>query len=464
MESKIDNKNEIKDALTCFICTLKVSQPLMCPQCKRMVCQKCIKKWYDEGHDKCPYCQVQSSFENMISLPFMEQLSQFFLKEIDNKNNKEKNKKNKIEDMNKIIDEDEDINENNNDIINNYDDNDDDDIKNHQLSKTHFIPNNFKKDVNNRNNDNQMSSIIKENMCPKHKNESIEYYCLNCNTKHCSKCLLFFSEESKLHRGHRIIPIEQKDKFNIDEIKEDINNLSNVIRDLNGYKNNIELEEKIIEKREEIIIKMIDELRDFSSKKSSEKNFELDIKKKLITNQLDKIYQVKDNYTESLNNFIEKGDEDGFKEYQDTIKNFKDIDRYKFINNFKEVLNPEFKLFETDFIDIEINEKEEILGELYFNIEGINRQLHFQLNGQTYNEILINLQIELNELGEEKESYYAFLLLELNNNIIKINLDEKMIENKILILGKTIEKHELFSIVDEEHKCHIKIFLAKFII
>ena len=467
MESGIDyNKNEIKDALTCFICTSKVSNPLMCQQCKRMVCEKCIKKWYDDGHDKCPYCQVQSSFENMISLPFMEQLSQFFMKDIDSKNVKKLNKKKKLEDMNIIIDEDEDLNSNNNDIINNND-NDDDDIKNNPLSKTHYIPNKFRNEgdnnENNKNNDNQLSNIKKENMCPKHKNEVLEYYCLNCNTKHCSKCLLFFSEESKIHNGHKIIPIEQKEKFKIDDIKEDINNLSSVINELNEYKRNIELDTKIIIKKEEFTNKLMEELKDFYNKKSENKKCELDIKNQLIKNQLNRIFAVQDNYTEELNNFIEKGDVNGFKEYQEKIRNFKNINRYKYGNNFKEVLHPEFKLYETDFIDIDINEDEEILGEIYFNIEGINQQLHFQLNGQALNEVLINLQIGLNE-GEDKESYHAFLLFTKNNNIIGLYIDEKMIENKILILGKTIVKNDLISIMDEERKCHVKLILAKFII
>ena len=89
MESKKDNNTqvEIKDALTCFICASKVSEPLMCQKCKKLVCTKCIKKWY-ENHDKCPYCQVQSSFDKMISLPFMDEISQFFMNAIDNNNQK----------------------------------------------------------------------------------------------------------------------------------------------------------------------------------------------------------------------------------------------------------------------------------------------------------------------------------------------------------------------------------------
>ena len=79
-----NRKMEIKDALTCFICTAKILDPMMCPQCKKLVCTKCIKRWFvDQQHQKCPFCQVQCSFNQMIALPFMNQLSEYFIKEID---------------------------------------------------------------------------------------------------------------------------------------------------------------------------------------------------------------------------------------------------------------------------------------------------------------------------------------------------------------------------------------------
>ena len=80
MNENENRKVEIKDALTCFICTAKVLDPMMCPQCKKLVCANCIKKWFiEQQHEKCPYCQVPSSFDKMINLPFMNQLSEYFL-------------------------------------------------------------------------------------------------------------------------------------------------------------------------------------------------------------------------------------------------------------------------------------------------------------------------------------------------------------------------------------------------
>ena len=454
MEANIDNdKNEIKDTLTCFICTLKISEPLMCPYCKKLVCKKCIKKWFDDNHNNCPFCKVHSSLETMISLPFMEQFSLFFMNDINKRNEEEeKKKKNNLEDINKIIDEDEDENFKNNN--NNNDDDDDFNIfKDNKKDKKNNI---------NKNNINKLSNKEKGEMCPKHQNDVIEYYCLNCDTKHCSKCFLFFNEESKIHKDHKIISIEQKNKFNLDDLKEDINNLLKTIDKLKEYKTNIEMERKIIDKKEEFTKKVTDELKDFFNKKSMDKKCGLDKKNQIIKKQLDLLYKIKNNYIESFNNFIEREDQNGFKEYHQTIKNLKDINKYKYSYDLNRDFHPELQFFETDFIDVDINQYEEILGEIYFNIDGINKQLHFKLSGQAIDEVFINLQIELN-LGEQKELYYGYLLFNNKKNIIGLNLDQKMVvENKILIIGNTIIKNSLSKILYEENKCKVKLILAHF--
>ena len=148
-----NRKMEIKDALTCFICTAKVLDPMMCPQCKKLVCSKCIKKWFvDQQHEKCPYCQVPSSFDKMINLPFMNQLSEYFIKEIEKKEEEQKTfiaPKSKNMNINQIIDEDEDdsfFNLNKN--INNFNKSrsinplDED---NNFLSRTQLFPHKFQK-------------------------------------------------------------------------------------------------------------------------------------------------------------------------------------------------------------------------------------------------------------------------------------------------------------------------------
>ena len=450
MESKNSDemKIEIKDALTCFICTAKILDPMMCPKCKRMVCSKCIKKWFDENHDKCPFCQTHSSFENMISLPFMNHISDYFIKEIDNK----KNKKKDIKEMNKIIDEDEDSFNNNND--------------NKSLSKTQFIPKKFDTNENNNINDenkfNQWTNIRRGDICPKHKTEIIEYYCINCNTKHCSKCLVIMSEDSKIHKGHKIISIEQKKKYNLDEVKEEINNLVNVIEEIKGYKDNLDIDNKIIEKKNEFMTKTIDEFKVFYNKKSGDKRLDLDIKCQLMQNQLDKLNNIRNSYIESYNNFIERDDENGFKEYIKNIKDFKNTNIFKYPNNYNIFFNPNLKFYETDFIDLDINENDDIIGEMNFYVDGIEKPLLLKLNGETIDEILVNIQIESDKLGDEKDRYFALLLFKKDDSIINLNLEEKMLINETLVIGKSIVRNGLSTIVDEQHKCHFKLILSIF--
>ena len=66
---------------------------------------------------------------------------------------------------------------------------------------------------------------------------------------------MFFNPESKLHENHKIISMEEKAKFNVDEIKNEIDKLKYTINELNEYKYNISIDITIIEKKEEFIKK-----------------------------------------------------------------------------------------------------------------------------------------------------------------------------------------------------------------
>ena len=443
MESNVDNmKSEIKDSLTCFICAAKVKDAMMCIKCKKLACSSCIKKWFETGHNICPFCKTESNLNSMISLPFVNYLSDFFIKEIDNK---EKNKKNNNE-----------IGENNNNInnINNINDNE------NILSKTQIINNKLKFDENEIKNKQRNDMKKKGEKCGKHLDKIIEYYCLNCNTKHCAKCLMINNEESKIHSGHKIISIEQKNKYNLDEVKNEINNLPNVVNEIKGYKRNIELENKILEKKEEFMLTIIEIFTKYIGKKNESKKYELAKKNKLIKNQVDNINKVTNSYFDALTNFIDREDVNGCEEYYNKIKNFRDINRYKNTNNFNIYLKPNLKFYETDFIQIDINENNETIGEGYFVVEGIDNQLRLKFSGETINEVIINLLINLQNIQTEKQEYYASLIVKIKNSALLLPLNEKMALNGTLILGKTILKNGLSALVDQNSKCHVKLVLA----
>ena len=448
MEPNADNmKIEIKDSLTCFICASKVKDAMMCIKCKKLSCASCIKKWFETGHKICPFCKTESNLNSMISLPFVNHLSDFFIKEIDNK---EKNQKNN----NEIID--------NNNIINNLNNiNDNENGNENILSKTQIINNKLKFDENDKINK-QRSDMKKKGgeKCGKHLDKMIEYYCLNCSTKHCAKCLMINNEESKIHSGHKIISIEQKNKYNLDEVKKEINNLPNVVNEIKGYKRNIELENKIIEKKEEFILKIIEIFTKYIGKKNESKKLNLAKKNKLIKNHADDINKVKNSYIDALTNFVDRDDVNGCEEYYNKIKNFRDINRYTHTNNFNIYLKPNLKFYETDFIQIDINEYNETIGEAYLVVEGINNQLHLKFSGEAINEVIINLLIYLENKITEKQQYYASLIIKVKNGAILLPLNETMVLNGTLILGKTILKSGLSALVDQNNKCHVKLILA----
>ena len=74
------------------------------------------------------------------------------------------------------------------------------------------------------------------------------------------------------------------------------------------------------------------------------------------------------------------------------------------MNNINNIFSKAFiKFYETDYIDIDVDEDNEIIGEKKFNVEGLNQELNLKLNGEADDEILINLLVNLNAFGDENE-------------------------------------------------------------
>ena len=418
-DMKRKDEKIIKDPLTCFICVEKVKDPMMCPQCKRLFCTECIKKWFlVRQHQKCPYCQVTISFNQMINLPFMNELTEYFIKKLEKEYMADKTyiePKSKYININQIIDE------------------------NGKDNKLDFLLEHKKKAL-----------------CPKHDKEIREYYCVNCNTEHCSRCLLIFSEESKLHLGHKMVEIERKNKYNLDSINIDIKSLSNIIKDLNQYKINDELDSKFMERLEDFYKKVVDE---FQKKiETKYKSLKLNLNNKNMKSSLKQIKGIISNNKDTIIHFVEKDDGIGLKEYHKQIKDY-----YK---QFEIFIKPSLKFFETNFNIIEIKKSDnyngEIIGELKIGIEGIDKPIELQFNQKVINEILINIKINLGDSDEEKIDYICLLILKNENSITSVILNEKYKHNGILILEKTVLKNSLKNILDDNNHCNAKLILAEF--
>ena len=70
------------------------------------------------------------------------------------------------------------------------------------------------------------------------------------------------------------------------------------------------------------------------------------------------------------------------------------------------------------------------------------------------------MQINLDNLDEEKIRYSCYLILRNKNLITSAYLNESMVHNGILILGKTIVKNSLKNILDD-NKCHFKLIISE---
>ena len=149
---KIRKENElqeqIRDSLKCYICLSKVTKPKMCNFCKKICCEVCINKWL-ENKSFCGMCKHPITAQDMINLPFLDDMSQFFINNIDNKEHKSKK---------------EEINNDLNTIA-------------------ELIENSLILD-NNENN----------NICPKHKYK-FEYYCIQCTNYYCSQCFISLTKK-----------------------------------------------------------------------------------------------------------------------------------------------------------------------------------------------------------------------------------------------------------------------------
>ena len=71
----------IKNTVKCHICLNKIIKPKMCPNCNRIACEKCLFNWFNElKKKKCNYCGLETNFNKMISVPFMDTVVNFMEK------------------------------------------------------------------------------------------------------------------------------------------------------------------------------------------------------------------------------------------------------------------------------------------------------------------------------------------------------------------------------------------------
>ena len=309
-EQKKENQleDEIRDHLKCYICLGKVLRPKMCKYCKKISCSACIDQWLQD-HTFCGICKHQVTTQDMISLPFLDDMSAFFINNIDNpkkKNlekpkttffkageriagaqNKIKNNLNNISQMNYMNNHSINININNN--INNIDNN---------ISNT---------EDTNEIIDEEEEEEIDENICREH-GEHIGYYCIQCSKYYCSKCLIFFGAETQKHKNHFIVEASKINDLGVSQaIKEykKLGETKNKLGDIIGKINMIK-KEKEIKKYE--VLNIIDFIREYNKIRMNEEITKYQNIINYVRNQKQNLENINRSLPNELNTILNQND------------------------------------------------------------------------------------------------------------------------------------------------------------
>ena len=422
----IDN-NSINNEIICFICKGKFNDPCMCKLCQTRFCKNCIENFYiNENKNYCPKCQKNVRLDEMIPIPWFNDITNYLI-------NKENN-----------------IIENSN---------------------------------NNINNDNIIQKNINDvyEFCEKHNNNYTKY-CINCSNYLCPDCLSIFDENSRIHERHEIINIFEIEKYNLDEVLKKYKNINEKVK---SYSDNIEFIEnykKIINVIKNYKLNFLKKYIDNIEKNYNDLNYKLDNLKnkqqneeKNFSKNIPKVDQIirkiineknkNNNSLTALSNTLDKYDF----ELKNTNKNIINDLNNNLIDN---VINIEY--FESDFIIfenllLENKSENELLGTKEININIIP---YFKITINfisTFIENKINLTILFEKINTNLENkiYKIFLYIQvlkhkkiLNYSIPNI-IDKKNNNKNFIKYSKLLNKEEIKSSLDLNNNLIFKLTFEK---
>ena len=500
MKKENEIENNIRDMLKCYICLSKVTKPRMCNYCKRICCEACIQKWF-ESHNACGICKHTQTLQDMIALPFLDDMSAYFINNIDNQPKRSTmmfNNRSAINSMNprtyfnksnKYPKDRININNNNNNINNNIINiNNNNAIGNIDYNNENALSE-IKEDTECKDNSEIMETEEENNICTEHGNK-IDFYCIQCNKYFCSQCLIFFGEESKKHSNHYIVKVDTINDLGVNEAINEYNKLPQTkskIEDLIGLCN-LKLRENEIKKYE--TIKSLNKIKDLYIKKINEdsntiKNLLKDVKitKNKILTEMD-LFPSKYMKIEKNNNINEA--QDMMKE----IKTLNKVDQILQRQIHLENINISRKLyvdnFQTEFMDFNIHRlrdgAEVEPGQQFQN----NQQLvNCNLNIANYpcrimikyaqNKVFISFSIKINEPFNSpnyptfqsyiifKNNKFGLEFIHLTNQFLAQNLDGQfaMGQSREQVNSLELDADRFLFLINEENKISLKIFVTK---
>jgi hypothetical protein len=431
INSSIDEKNKItklKELMICFLCHEKVVLPKICPNCYKIFCEECIKKWIiNLKNQNCFYCNNNISLENMINIPVINNISNILnktttdlkndsslvLKQLSTriKNNKNNNIDSSITNASCYTTRNIIQKSPHNSL----------DLRNCLIKIKHRkFPNSISEA---RKPDISQNNIMNTEHCNIHHDQFLFYYCVDCEKSYCRTCFVFFGDEKNRHNGHKIIDYDKfKDKNNfellrqIKELKENIEKISSSINQCKYIRNCYNHEKLLVNKYIKNFIINFNDIFDENIKKLNDLI-------NIYENHVQKINKEREN----IKNYLTyKNDNNNlnFSEINllNDVKMINNLENIKDIDNLAN-LSPKlfFNIYHTDLKHFDIIEK--------------NFRFKTKLKNSNYNLGILRKEKEVqvyicNHIEKEKQKKRLFLpiiyLKKKNSNWEIIELKESL--------------------------------------
>ena len=106
-----DLSQSVIDLTKCFICLCQTDTPLSCPKCNNFACKKCLESYFNGVREKkCPLCKQNITLSSLKESEIVQEIQKII--------NKDDTKKNKVEELSRLIQEKKKIWEKQGDDIN----------------------------------------------------------------------------------------------------------------------------------------------------------------------------------------------------------------------------------------------------------------------------------------------------------------------------------------------------------
>ena len=225
------------------------------------------------------------------------------------------------------------------------------------------------------------------------------------------------------------------------------------------YQENVKLDSKLIEKKDLLISSFLPFFHKTIIQNRQNKKNELEKKEKLIEKQISILTQEVNNYINTIYNLLKTHNEEKIYEYSNKIKNYKNINNFKYSNNYMIDLNASLKMYESDFVDIDINEENQIMGETEFNIAEFDKIL-LKIDKESEEQALINIMIKPNKnFDKKKEFFYGNLFIKNKGQLFTGIFDRNIIHDGYFILGLSLKRIDLKKAIEDNNKFHWKIII-----